>query len=168
MTPFIFSKFKKYIYFPDFANKFLINAIENIPSFKQYKINFEYIFRTTNSLSRTPLQAFMNIESIYPKRCSSTSKVIILRYSKAKCHSVVRLSLTLDEFLSFYPYFPKKPLNMDKAFKIYIKANKYFFFPGFISRLQFPRWKYKVLLSLRSIKQDSKKMFMIHKSAFID
>ena len=168
MTPFIFSKFKKYIYFPDFANKFLIYSPENIPSFKKFKVNFEYIFRTRNSLSPIPIQAFMNIESIYPKRCSSTSKIIILRYAKSKCHSVVRLTLNLDEFLSFFPYYSKKRLNIDQSFQIFMKSNKYFFFPGFISRLQFPRWRHNVLLTFGSIPKNSSKIFLIHKSAFID
>jgi len=67
MTPFIFAKFKNYVYFPDFANRFLVSSSLDIPSLKKFKLNFQYIFSTQNNLSLTPLRAFINIEAIIQK-----------------------------------------------------------------------------------------------------
>lgn len=168
MTPLIFSKFKHYIYFPDFANRFLISSLISIPSFKQYKVNFEYIFSIKNSLSSTPLRAITNLEAIYPKRPTSSSNIIILRYTKSRCHSIIRLTLNLEQFASFFSYFAKKPFTLEKIFNTYIKSTKHFFFPGFISKIQYPKWKRNVLLSFKELAKNNQRNFLIHTSAFIN
>jgi hypothetical protein len=168
MTPVNFSKFKKFIYFPDFANKFLLSDQNNILPLKNYNIYFKYIFTNQDTYNPLAIKKFLMMESIYPKRCSSSSNIIKLKFTKNRCHSIIFMKLNLDEFVPFYSFYVKRPVNITTATNSLLKQTKYFIFPGFISQLWFPSWERNVVLDLKAAYKTNSYSFLMHKTAFFD
>ena len=112
------------------------------------------------------MKALMTIESIYPLKAKSMSKIISLKYTKPRCHSVIYLKLDLPLFYEFFPYFIKKPVKISSILNSYQKSTKYFTFPGFTSHLLFPSWKRTAVITFE-IPRDNF-LFLFQKSAFLD
>jgi len=161
------SKFNRYIWYPDFANKFLIQHPYVIASQNNYHVYLRYVFTNFNSFSPIAMKAIIILESIYPQRVMSESSLIILKFGKARCHSSVFLRLTWDQFCTFFMFFNKRPPKLNTIFTSYLKQTKYFVFPGFISLLRFPSWDRLLLLSYHC-NSNQKSSFLFSKSAFFD
>jgi hypothetical protein len=158
-------KFFNYIYLPDLANKFLVTNPYSLKP-KNSTVYFKYVFTNYTTYSPTAIKALMILESIYPLRSMSNSKIITLKFTKPRCHSTVYLPVNLNTLTQFLPYYIKKPCNINSILTSYQKSSKYFIFPGFISHLLFPSWERTVLLSF-NIPKD-KALTLFHKSAFFD
>jgi len=168
MTPIIFSKFKNFVYFPDYANKFLLSEQNRISSLKNYNVYFKYIFTNYDTFSPLVLKFFLAIESISPKRCLSYSRIIKLKFTKNRCHSTIYMKLNLDEFIPIYAYYVKRPVSILTVLNSHLKQAKYFAFPGFISHLQFPSWERNITLALYQGNKTNIYTFLMHKAAFFD
>jgi hypothetical protein len=162
------NKFFNYIYLPDLANKFLVTNPYSL-KLKHPTVYFKYIFTNYTAYSSTALKALMILESVYPIRSMSNSKIITLKYTKPRCHSTVYLPVDFMSFTKFFPYYIKKPCSIQSALISYQKSSKYFVFPGFTSHLLFPSWERPVLLSFNLLKDSKNKaLTLFHKSAFFD
>jgi len=161
------STFNKYICYPDFAHKFLIQHPYVILSQNNYHVYLRYVFTNFNSFSPVGMKAIMILESIYPQRVMSESRLIILKFTKTRCHSSVFLRLSWKQFCSFFMFFNKRPQKLETLFNSYLKQTKYFVFPGFISLLRFPSWDRLLLLSYHC-NSNQKGSFLFQKSYFFD
>lgn len=169
MEQVIFSKFNKYIFFPDLGNKFLYSNNHNIIRYlKNHIVYFEYIFGNYNTFSPIVIKLALVLESVYPKRCSLNTQLIKSKYSKNTIHSRIYLSLTLYEVSLFYQYYTKKPADILKISCYYLKEKKFYSFPGYISMLKFPSWERYLNFNLNVNKKNLNYSFYICKSALLD
>jgi len=113
------------------------------------------------------IKTFFMLESIYPRRAQSRSRLIVLRFTKTRCHSYIFVKVNLEELIPFFSFYVKKPLSIEKAFHAYQKQSKYFSFPGHISKLWFPTWERYVSLYLGAL-ENRVAPFFLHKTAFLD
>jgi len=168
MIKLTFSKFKKYIVYPDLSNKNLLAVSKHITPLTSYNIYFKYIFTSFSTYGPLAMKALLMLESIYPKRAESSRKLVTLRTGARRAHSSIYLKLNLEEFYSIYIYCPKKPVDLSIALNMYLQEAKYFIFPGFISLLRFPTWERNVYLTLKQPEKNNHYMFLFYKAAFID
>lgn len=99
MQALILQKFNKYIYFPDLANKFLYEAYSNVLLSKNFYIYLKYVFSHQKPYNYIAIKGLMMLSSVFPKRCQMTSKLIIVKYTKMRCHSEIYIRLQLNEFV---------------------------------------------------------------------
>lgn len=113
------------------------------------------------------IKTFFMLESIYPRRAQSKSRLIVLRFTKTRCHSYIFVKINLEELIPFFSFHVKKPLSIEKALHAYQKQAKYFSFPGHISKLWFPTWERNVTLYFGA-SENRATSFFFHKTAFLD
>lgn len=143
-------KFNQFILNPDLANKFLHSSIQNIIPANRFTVYLKYIFSVPQSYNYIAIKAFLMVSSIYPKRCQGISRLIILKYTKTRRHSIVFLTISLQDFITFAPLLFKNPININTAINGHIKEAKHFVFPGFIKHLRLPSWERSVNISFQS------------------
>lgn len=97
-----------------------------------------------------------------------TSRLIILKYTKTRCHSIVYLKLSLNEFASTFLYALMKPISPSIVFHGHVREAKYFVFPGFIKHLKLPSWKRHVNLCMNQSSTAHPYLFFFHKTAYLD
>lgn len=158
------SKFNKFIYLPDIGNKLLASRFDDVKG----KVYLRYIFSTRQTFNAIAIKGILALQSIYPQRAKSISKLIILKFGKARCHSIIYIALKLNDALGFLTFFIRKPSNTLRCLSMYQASSKYFIFPGFISLLLFPSWNRSVQLSLDIHRSSSKYSYFFKKVAFFD
>jgi len=159
------SKFNKFIYFPDLANKFLFSNYHSI-SMKE-SIYLRYIFTNKQAFNGIPIKAILMIESIYPQRAKTKTRLIFLKFAKTRCHSFIYVKFTVKELYGFLPLFTIKPVST-RVLKSYLSSSKYFIFPGFVSHLQFPSWNRSVQLSTVLNLSNFKYAYFFHKISYLE
>jgi len=167
MQSFIFKKFNKYLIYPDLANKFLHASLEHLrKETESFKIYLKYIFTNNEPFSYFGLKAIMMMSSVYPKRCWYTSRMIIVKFSKARCHSIVYMTLVFNEYAELMSYYSRSPTTINMILNSHLKESKYFTFPGFIKHLKLPSWDRKVNMVIEA--RSSQATFLFRKIIFID
>jgi hypothetical protein len=161
-------KYNNYIYYPDLSNKFLISSFDNIISPEKFNVYLKYIFSQRRNYGYVALKALMMLTSIFPKRCLISSQLIILKYSKIRCHSIIYLKLNLTDYVSTMQYFIKKPTFSNIVINGHVKESKYFVFPGFVKHLRLPRWERFVNVSYNQVSKECLYPFFFYKTSFID
>jgi len=168
MTPITFTKFNKFIFYPDLSNKFLLSSSYTIQKPNKFAVYLRYVFQDPSRYNNIGLKALMMLSSIYPKTCQGTSRMIFIKYAKSQCISTCFYRLTLEDLIPVLAYTTKKPVKTNTALNGFIKEAKHFVFPGFIKYLRFPSWNRSVALSL---KQDTKThlyFLLFYKTAYLD
>jgi hypothetical protein len=88
MRPANFSKFNQYLLYPDLANKFLYHQLQTIPKVLP-PIYLMYIFRQKTAYSFIAIKSLLMLQSLHVTLPTTTTNVIILKFSKAQSHSLV-------------------------------------------------------------------------------
>jgi hypothetical protein len=157
-------KFKQFILYPDLATKFLVASQKNIIAPDCYIVYLMYTFSQRRAYSYLAIKALLMLGSVYPKNCQTSSRIIVLRYTRTRTHSTVYMPLTLFEMASSMSFSFKRPLSIESATKACIGASNFFVFPGFVRQLQFPSWKLGSSLFFNG----SSYWSLFYKSCFID
>jgi len=168
MPALVFSKFNKYIYYPDLSNKFLLPALNSFKLPKTYNVYLKYVFSQRSNYSYFALKALMMLSSIFPQRCLMDSHIIVLKYTPARCHSTIYLKVSFDNFVHFINYFNKSPSNPSSVIHGQLKEAKHFIFPGFIKHLRLPHWERLVTISFNQSTDKSLYPLLFHKTAYLD
>lgn len=161
------SQFNHFIFYPDLANKFLLASVRNIIPSKRFNIQFVSVFTNLHTYAPLAIKILLIMESIFTKRCLSNSRIIRLRFGKARCHSTISLILTLEEVIPLLQLYIRKPMTIKATINTYLREAKYFSFPGYINQLKFPSWNRYVCLSLNQ-HNTNLYTFLLYKAAFFD
>jgi len=95
-------KYNHFIFYPDLANKFLLASVSNIIPSKRFPTQFVTVFTNLHTYAPLAIKILLTMESIFTQRCLSSSRIITLRFGKARCHSTISLILTLQELILYY------------------------------------------------------------------
>jgi hypothetical protein len=144
----------------------MTTTYELVP-FKNFEVIFKAIFTNQHSYYSIALKALLIMESIYPRRCLISSRVIVLRFTKTRCHSTVWLKLNYNEVIPFLSYYIKRPIKQYSALHSSLKQAKYFIFPGNIRKLSIPSWERYVSLSFITTGKHLYQL-LFYKAAFFD
>jgi hypothetical protein len=161
-------KYNKFIYYPDLANKFLCSSMNNIQSPNKHYIYLSYIFSQRRNYNYIALKALMMLSSIFPKRCRMSSKLIVLQFSRLRCHSIIFFKLNLQEAAATLNLYIKNPVDISNAFTGYVNQARYFIFPGFIKHLRLPHWDRPLNISFNQHNILSSYPLFFHKTSFLD
>jgi hypothetical protein len=168
MTITNFNKFHKYVFLPDLSNKFLVTSVNSLVKPDSFKIYLKYILSSQRQYNYAAIKALLMLETIYPKRCLMRSKLIIIQYTKTRCHSFIYLELTGREAFGLLTYTSSMPTKLTTTVNAFIKEAKHFVFPTFIKVLQFPSWTRHVNISFQAIAPQYLYTFLFYKTALID
>lgn len=144
--------------------KFLFKNKYEIQQMKNFYIKLKYIVSTYDTFSPLALKFIVMLESIFPKRVHSFTKLIILKFTESRPHTELYLKLNFDEFMAIFMYYVKKPTNYKMNFDSHLKEKKFFFLP---SRFVFPEWNKTFTLKYEN-KFENSNLFLFHKHAFLD
>lgn len=163
----ILQKFNKFIYYPDLSNKFLHESYNNVLLSKNFYIYLKYVFSQRKPYNYIAIKGLLMLSSVFPKRCLMTSKLIIVKYTKTRCHSEIHMKLLFHEFVQTMQFNSINPIPMNTNIHSHIKQSKYFVFPGFIKHLRLPRWEYNVIISYKQVKNENLYPLFFHKTSLI-
>jgi hypothetical protein len=127
-----------------------------------------YVFSTQRQYSYLALKALLMLNSVYPKHCQITSRLIILRFTKSRWHSQVLMPLTLIEASNILSFCFKRPINLESFSKSHVNEAKYFVFPGYVKYLKLRSWKFYANLSLPTVSTSRSYWFFFYKTAFLE
>nr|ADZ99042.1 hypothetical mitochondrial protein 23 [Physarum polycephalum] len=168
MKSLVFSKFNKFIYYPDLANKFILSSFQDIQTTPKYYIYLKYIFSQRRNYNYIAVKALMMLTSVFPKRCLMNTKLIILKYTPTRCHSVIYLRLNFYDFIPTINYFSYRPSEPSTVMHGHLKESKHFIFPGFIKHLKLPHWERLVTISFNQSSINNLYPLFFHKTAYLD
>lgn len=168
MTPIIFNKFNKFIFYPDLSNKFLLSSYYSIVSPKKFNVYLKYIFNDHSIYNPIAIKALLMLSSIYPERCLTNSRLILVKFAKNRCISSVFFKLNFNVFIPFFSLYTKKPVKSNIVLRGFVKESKYFIFPGFIKYLRFPFWNHSVALSYKQTTKKHLYFLLFYKTAYLD
>jgi hypothetical protein len=168
MTPFIFNKFNKFVFYPDLSNKFLLQSYYSILSPKNFDVYLKYVFKDHTLYNSTAIKALLMLNSITTARCQLSSRLILVKYAKNRCISSIYQKMNLNTLVPLFNVFIKKPTNMHITLTGFRKEATHFVFPGFIKRLRFPSWERSVLLSFKQPKTKNLYFLLFYKTAYLD
>jgi hypothetical protein len=95
-------KFKHFILYPDLANKFLFMSHMVIIPPENFHVHLTYTFSPQRAHNYLALKALMMLSSVCPKKCQTSSRLIIIKYTKTRVHSHIYVPLNLMEARIYY------------------------------------------------------------------
>lgn len=165
MNNLIFSKYKQYIYYPDFAGKFLgFNPLSIHRTLNNYFVQLKFISLNRTTYNPWSIKALLVMEAIYPKKASSIRRTVKLKFGRKQYHIHLYSSLNLNEFLAFQIYFAKKPVQDRSQTGTYLRQEEQFVSPT-IRLMAFPTWTGNLLVQYNP---NISNTIFLTKSAFID
>jgi hypothetical protein len=157
----------KYIYLPDFANKFLIsNPYRPFQAFSSFKLNLFYIFSTYKAYNPMIIKLIPALESLGTTKGSYFNKHIKFTFGKQRL--VTKIFITVNyknPTIEFFLFCNKIPLG-NRVYSSH-KSGDYFISPGYIPIFLFPGWERKPILSM-DIPYDKRLLNLFHKTAYLD
>jgi len=157
----------KYLYLPDFANKFLLsNPYQPLQAFKSFQLCLSYVFSTYNAYNPMIIKLIPTLESLGTTKGRHFNQRIKFTFGKQRLVTKIFIMVnyknpTFEAFL----FCTKMPLGL----RVYSshKAGEYFISPGFIPVFLFPSWERKPILSV-NIPNDKRLLYFFHKTAYLD
>jgi hypothetical protein len=157
----------KYIYLPDFANKFMIsNPYQPLQAFSSFQLCLSYIFSTYNAYNPMIIKLIPALESLGITKGVYLNQRLKFTFGKQKL--VTKIFITVNyknPTFEFFLFCTKIPLG--SRVNSSHKAGEYFVSPGFIPIFLFPSWERKPILSM-SISKDKRLINFFTKTAYLD
>ena len=158
------SKHIKTFFIPDLAQKFLISNPHTIyNNLKEIRISFSYEFGSYNTYNPIAMKMILSLEALGIK-CKQKNKKIKLSFGKSRIISKIYTYLDIS-LLDFLTLLVKMPLQ--RNVNSMLKTTEYFIFPGFPSKLFFPTWERKAILTFHFPPKQAYLSFFL-KNAYFD
>jgi hypothetical protein len=157
----------KYLYLPDFANKFLIsNYYQPLQTFKSLELNLSYIFSTYKAYNPMMIKLMPALESLGITKGEYCNQRIKFTFGKQRIVTKIYITINYKHpTFEFFLFCTKMPLGQKVNSRQ--KAGGYFISPGFMPIFLFPGWERKPILSM-NIPEDKKRMNLFNKAAYLD
>jgi hypothetical protein len=168
MTLLTFNKFDKYLVRPDLCYKFITSTHISLPQPRNFVVYLRYVISPRFTYYIIALKGLMLMEMLYPKRCYMTSKLIILKYRKTRCHCTIFLSLTGEQAFSFFVYTFRKPSSIISTINSFLKETTTFMFPGYVKILRLRTWERTINVSFQQMPIQYQYMFLFYKTALLN
>jgi hypothetical protein len=158
----------KYLYLPDFANKFLIsNHYQVLQTFKDLELNLSYVFSTYKAYNPMIIKLIPALESLGITKGEYLNQRINFTFGKQRLVTKIYITINYkNPTFEFFLFCTKIPLGGQRLNSSQ-KAGGYFISPGFIPIFLFPGWERKPILSM-NIPKHKKRMNLFNKTAYLD